>query len=203
MQHCFYFVQTVDCEILVVSWHIVIMRSNHGLFYIWSFNLFMLSGMLSVRLYVSVSSIWANTPAIHSTHRPYSASLSPSNSPSACGWLLPFRQDPWFYPVGVRWLSCVMCVWEPSSSSFAAPPASLLRWCYWGVTYSSSPAVKTHWVQIPVCCTPSGNCFLKKGKTWKRGITETDQWMWYNKRKFLSARWRRGKKRKSCKRSDS
>lgn len=152
--------------------------------------------MLSVRLYVSVSSIWANTPAIHSTHRPYSASLSPSNSPSACGWLLPFRQDPWFFPVGVRWLSCVMCVWEPSSSSFAAPPASLLRWCYWGVTYSSSPAVKTHWVQIPVCCTPSGNCFLKKGKTWKRGITETDQWMWYNKRKFWRARWRRGKKRK-------
>lgn len=152
--------------------------------------------MLSVHLYVSVSSIWANTPAIHSTHRPYSASLSPSNSPSACGWLLPFRQDPWFFPVGVRWLSCVMCVWEPSSSSFAAPPASLLRWCYWGVTYSSSPAVKTHWVQIPVCCTPSGNCFLKKGKTWKRGITETDQWMWYNKRKFWSARWKRGKKEK-------
>lgn len=151
--------------------------------------------MLSVRLYVSVSSIWANTPAIHSTHRPYSASLSPSNSPSACGWLLPFRQDPWFFPVGVRWLSCVMCVWEPSSSSFAAPPASLLRWCYWGVTHSSSPAVKTHWVQIPVCCTPSGNCFLKKGKTWKRGITETDQWMWYNKRKFWSACWKRGKKK--------
>lgn len=152
--------------------------------------------MLSVRLYVSVSSIWANTPAIHSTHRPYSASLSPSNSLSACGWLLPFRQDPWFFPVGARWLSCVMCVWEPSSSSFAAPPASLLRWCYWGVTYSSSPAVKTHWVQIPVCCTPSGNCFLKKGKTWKRGITETDQWMWYNKRKFWSARWKREKKEK-------
>jgi len=105
-------------------------------------------------------------PAIRSSRRPYSASLSPSNSPGACGRLLPFRQGPWFLPVGVRGLSCVMRIWEPFSSSFSfsfAPP--LLRRCCWGVTCGSGrPRCPNALVQIPVHSPPKGNGSLKPGR---------------------------------------
>lgn len=91
------------------------------------YSLFPFSGMLSVRLYVSVSSIWANTPVICSSHRPCNASLSPSNSPNACGRLLPFRQDSWFLPV---WnevtFMCDVCLRGPPAPSLllSLPPFS-------------------------------------------------------------------------------
>lgn len=133
-------------------------------------HVFTFSCMLSLCLYVSVSSIWANTPA----RRPYSASLSPSNSPSACGRLLPFRQGPWFLPVGVRWLSCVMCIWELSSSSPSLslsvslsllpspsrpPPLVLL-----GCNIQERPCCRKASVQIPVHSPPNGNGSLKQGR---------------------------------------
>lgn len=121
----------------------------------------MFTCVLSVCLYVSVSSIWANTPALLPPRRPYSASQSPSNSPSACGWLLPFRQGPWFLPVGVRWLSCVMCIREPSSSSFsfAASVAGAV-----GCNVQERPCCRKASVQIPVYAPPNGSSSLKRGR---------------------------------------
>lgn len=128
-------------------------------------GVFTFSCMLSVCLYVSVSSIWANTPAIRSSRRPYSASQSPSNSPSACGRLLPFRQGPWFLPVGVRWLSCVMCIREPSSSLFffasSSRPSPLVLL---GCNVRERPCCRKALVQIPVHSPPNGNGSLKQGR---------------------------------------
>lgn len=133
--------------------------------------------MFSVCLYVSVSSIWVNTPAIRSSHRPYSASLSPSNLPSAWSRLLPFRQGPWFLLDGLKWLSCVMCSWEPSSFSlFFTPTPALLRRCCWGVTCRSSPAVEKHWFRFLFTLNPTAETFWQRGnlKEWNHSDWSLD-----------------------------
>lgn len=160
------------------------MQSCHILFFcLFSscLSVFMFSCMLSVCLYVSLSSIWANTPAILPPRRPYSASQSPSNSPSACGRLLPFRQGPWFLPVGMRWLSCVMCIREPSSSSFSFAPFSAGAV---GCNVQERPCCRKASVQIPVYSPPQRQWLFETGRTWKSGITANDHWMCCNKRKF-------------------
>lgn len=107
------------------------------------------------------------TPTISSSRQPYTASLSPSNSPSARGWLLPFRQGPWFLLVGVRWLSCVMCIWEASSSSSSSPSfASLLHWCCWAVTCRRGPAVEKHRFRSLFTLPPTAMALWNR-KTWK------------------------------------
>lgn len=134
-------------------------------------SVLMFSSMLSVCLYVSASSIWANAPAILPSRRPYSASLSPSNSPSACGRLLPFLHGPWFLPVGVRWLSCVMCIQEPTSSSslsFAPFSAGAVEY-----TVQERPCCREALVQIPVHSPPNGNGSLKQ----ERLERVESQWM--------------------------
>lgn len=95
---------------------------------------------------MSMSSIWVNTPAIFPSCPPYSASLYPSNSPGACGRLLPFRQRLWLLPIGVRWLSCVMCI---CVSPCPPPPLSLpLLLVLLGITCRRGPAVKKHWFRF-------------------------------------------------------
>lgn len=70
-----------------------------------------------------MSAIRAHTsPSTLPSFGPYSASLSPSNLPGACGWLLPFRQCPLISP-GWREVSFMSYVYsraaEPPPPSFA------------------------------------------------------------------------------------
>lgn len=134
------------------------------------------------------SIIWVNTPVSHSSCPPYSASLSPSNSPNACGRLLPFRQDLCFLPAGVRWLSCAMCVFPPLPSPPPVLPSISSPTPLLGCNMQERPGCRKALVQIPVRSTPRWQWLFETGKTWKRGTTVSDHWMCCNKRKFWAHR---------------
>ena len=128
-----------------------------SLFLMSCFYIFRLVHMVQpyvvICLYVPGSCIWANTPASHSSRRPHSASPSPSNSPNACSWLLPFRQTHDSSRLE-RGDFHVLCVFEPPSSFPSnTPPAHFYR-CFWDVTCGSGPAVEKHWFRFLFALPP-------------------------------------------------
>lgn len=66
---------------------------------------------------------------------PYRASLSPSNLPGACGWLLPFRQCPLISP-GWREVTFMSYV-------YSRAPSSLLCRCCWLKHSGEAPLSKS------------------------------------------------------------
>lgn len=103
-------------------------------------------------------------PSAHPVDHTVLPSLLATRLVPAAGCYLSVRA-PWFLPVGVRWLSCVMCIQEPSSSwfSFASPsrpsPPVLL-----GCNVRERPCCRKALVQIPVHSPPNGNGSLKQGR---------------------------------------
>lgn len=114
-QNMFYY--QIRLKLFVIIFHTAL--SN------FFFIVFSVSLSFSCMLHVPMSTIRAHaSPSTLPSCGPYSASLSPSNLPGACGWLLPFRQC----PLISGWLAWgdfhVLCVFQSS-------PSSLLCWCCW------------------------------------------------------------------------
>lgn len=105
-----------------------------------------------------MSAIRAHTsPSTLPSFGPCSASLSPSNLPGACGWLLPFRQCPLISP-GWREVTFMSYVY----SRAAEPPPPLLLLVLLVETCRRGTTVEKHRLRFPFSLPPIAHVSEKK-----------------------------------------
>lgn len=156
-------------------------------------GVFTFSFMLSVHLYVSVSSIWANThqPSAHPVDHTVLPCLLATRLEPAAGCYLSVRARDFSR---LEWGDFhVWCVFQsppppPLSLSLPSHPSPLVLL---GCNMQERPCCRKALVQIPVHSPPQRQWLFETGKTWKSRITVTDHWMCFNKRKFWGSCWKR------------